>query len=245
MDDNKLTATDMHRISRVKVLVVGADPLGYETVSNMAELGFRRFVICDPLFVSPSDLTGGYNDSDLGRFRATVVRSKVLRDFPGVSISTCLHNVDEMDGWNYDLYISCNESPSTRLCINSHAKQYRVPFIDGVLEGTEGRIQSVIDSGPCLECGTVPIGFSMSEGRRPVCTDYRSVLELSKYLSVEAVKVVCGHTDSVVKGVMYYDGIDGTVRHLRMGISRKCPNHLGEPCQSILKSSMYQTMRLL
>ena len=62
--------------------------------------------------------------------------------------------------------------------------------------------------------------------------------------SEEALRIACGRQDLCTKGVVYYDGADGSVRTISLNVDPRCSNHEGERWKQTLKSLMQGTGRL-
>lgn len=204
------SADTERRIRGSRVLVILSGRLGLEVLHGLLDDGLMHIV------AAGSDIP------------ETDGRVTVLRKEPNA-----------MDSWNYDLIICCLGDAGKRLYVNSRAKEYRIPLIDGTVDGGRGRIQTVLPEGPCLECGLdrsrrTSLKAAVSE------PDSGAVAETARIIREEALKILAGEADRCLKGIVYYDSEEGTSSVLPMGKDPKCPHHANERPARRVVPDMYR-----
>ncbi len=232
---------DMDRVHRSRVLVAGAGALGNEAVKNLVLAGFRHLVVADMDRIVPSNLSRClfFRPEDCnGPYKAEVVARRAQELDPQAAVTAVCMPVQQLESWDYDIMIGCLDNIRARLFLNSRAKYYGVPYIDGATDGFRGKVQTVLDRGPCLEC-LMNRTHQRELDRRFSCTgsgeavpyeaptpaDITTTAAVAAVQVREALKLASGRSDLCMRGVMYYDGLAGTADVLTAEVDRSCPNH--------------------
>src|SRR6187200_249821 len=86
---------DQGRLSRAKILVIGAGALGNEIIKNLCLLGVGNILIADMDRIENSNLSRSvlYRASDNGKLKATVAAEAARELFPGVNVHAFNGNV--------------------------------------------------------------------------------------------------------------------------------------------------------
>ncbi len=155
---------DQEKISRSRLLVVGAGALGNEILKNAALLGFTRVVVVDMDRIEESNLSRAvmFRGEDIGGFKAEVAACAYRSLAPEASIRPLVANVVHECGlglfeWS-DVIVAGLDNREARLWINRSAWKVNRPWIDGAIEGINGVARVFLPgSPPCYECtlGTV------------------------------------------------------------------------------------------
>ncbi|AIZ55942.1 SAMP-activating enzyme E1 [Candidatus Methanoplasma termitum] len=232
---------DMVRIQSARCLVVGAGALGNEVMKCMLLAGFRDITIVDMDEVVVSNLSRCvfFRESDNGKKKAEVVAERAADLYPGSKITPITAKIQDLDDWEFDLVFGCLDNITARLHVNSHARYNKIPYIDGATDGFRGKVQVVLETGPCLECGMNSSHMKVMDERFS-CTGEGSVF-IPKFAAEitttsiiaatqvrEAIKLLSGRRDSCVRNVMYYDGLSGAMADLEISEDSSCPNHFTE-----------------
>lgn len=230
---------DIRRIHRARVLVAGAGALGNEAVKCLVLAGFRDITIVDPDTIEMTNLSRCvlFREDDLGRSKAEVV-AEAASDLDKDCIATPIKaRIQAADLSPYDIYVGCLDNISARLHLNSHAKYYGIPYVDGSTDGFRGKVMSVLGTGPCLECimnrthsEELHRTFSCEPGEvradpRILSSGVTTASVIAAVCVREIIKIVCGCERLCVIGLNYYDGIKGTMEVFDVGIDPRCPNH--------------------
>jgi len=232
---------DVGRIQKARCLVVGAGALGNEVVKCMVLAGFGRMTVVDMDEVVVSNLSRCvfFREGDGGRKKAEIVAERAREVYPNTEIYPLVSKIQDVEDWDYDIVFGCLDNISARLHVNSHARYHRIPYIDGATDGFRGKVQVVLESGPCLECGIngshmrlIDERFSCTGGGTifvPKLASEKTTTSVIAAVQVrEAMKILSGRSDLCIRHVMYYDGLSGTSIDLEVPEDRSCPNHFTE-----------------
>lgn len=232
---------DVDSIQTARCLIVGAGALGNEVIKCMLLAGSKNITIVDMDTVVPSNLSRClfFREEDKGRFKAEVVAERSQELCVGSKITPLTHRVQEIKEWDYDIIIGCLDNISARMHVNSHARYHRIPYVDGATDGFRGKVQVVLEDGPCLECGMnnshlriLDERFSCTGGGMMFMPKVASEITTTSIIAAtqvrEVMKILSGRTDLCISNVMYYDGGSGTVDNLEIDVDSECPNHFKE-----------------
>ncbi len=225
---------DARRTANARVLLIGTGSLGSRVAAALPGKGFRRVLMVDPGTVGKDDIghLAHIRESDIGSYRSEAVARRMAEDAGYPGFSSVAGDVRRLEGWNFEVIIGCTGDAAVRLFANSRACQYRIPYIDVSADGKRGKIQTVLPGGPCAECGMDRFRTRALDARpsaerpaRKMRPDAGSAEALAEMVSEEALCIACGRQDLCARGVLYYDGKDGSISIIRMDIDPRCPNH--------------------
>ena len=216
-----MTSPRADMAGRTHVLVLGAGPLGCQITEGLLKLGVRHIVVVDASSVSPFDVDGCYfSQSDVGvRGCAEVLANRYLGN-SDLHILALKTEIRRLEGWRYDLVLSCSRTVEDRLRINGRIRGYHVPLIDGVASGSRGRVQVVLPYGPCLGCVLSARSTSPLEPADP-----EVVSAVAERMLFEAMRIIGGEQDECTEGIVYINGPDLEQTTLALGVSATCPLH--------------------
>jgi len=232
---------DVDNFHKAKCLVVGAGALGNEVVKCMLLAGFRNITLVDMDEIVTSNLSRCvfFREEDGGRKKAEAVAERASGLYPGSEVTPIVSKIQELKEWDFDIVLGCLDNISARLHVNSHARYHKIPYIDGATDGFRGKVQVVLEDGPCLECGMNGSHMSLME-KRFSCTGGGSIFipKLASEITTtsviaavqvrEAMKILSGRRELCIKNVMYYDGQSGATTDLEISEDSGCPNHFTE-----------------
>jgi adenylyltransferase/sulfurtransferase len=147
------------RISRARILCVGAGGLGCPALTYLAAAGVGRLGVVDPDVVDETNLQRQvlFGSADLGRPKAEAARERLLALNPGVEV---LARVGRLDAANalellagHDCVVDGTDNFAAKYLINDAAARLRIPVVFGSISGFEGRV-GVFDAGrgACYRC---------------------------------------------------------------------------------------------
>lgn len=159
-----------NRIANTRVGIVGLGGGGSHMIQQLAHIGFRRYVLCDPDRVEISNLNRlvGATETDVRRRRLKVdIASRQVEGLQA-AVEICRHP----DTWQScmddiakcDLVFGCLDSFAQRDALEAHCRRHFIPNIDIGMEvrsGGKGRHEiygQVVLSLPgnaCLKCAGV------------------------------------------------------------------------------------------
>ena len=232
---------DIGGMQKARCLVVGAGALGNEVVKCMILAGFENIVLVDMDEIVASNLSRCvfFREGDDGRKKAEVVAERAGDLYPASKVVPVVSRIQELEDWNFDIVLGCLDNISARLHVNSHARYHRIPYIDGATDGFRGKVQVVLESGPCLECGMndshmrlMDERFSCTGGGSYFVPKLASEITTTSVVAAiqirEAMKILSGRKELGIRNVMYYDGLSGTTTVLEIPEDKSCLNHTTE-----------------
>lgn len=213
---------DQTRLSRARVLVVGAGALGNEILKNLALLGVGNVLVADMDTVEDSNLSRSvlFRASDNGRRKAEVAAAAAQAIYPEMKVHWFHGNVAHQMGLGVyrwaDVVLGGLDNRYARVCVNRSCWRVNRPWIDGAIHGIDGLARVFVPpDGACYECtlGEVDRQFlrarqacralsrgEMLEGKVPTTPTSASVI--AGIQCQEAVKLL--HGLEVLAGRCFY-----------------------------------------
>lgn len=236
---------DMNSIAKAKVLMVGAGAIGNEVGKNLVLSGFKDITIVDMDSIVHSNLARclffSDNDAIEGKFKSTIVANGMSAIDTSVKIKPIIGTIQEQGEEfirQFDIVMGCLDNVLARLHVNSQCCFHEVPYIDGAMDGFNGKVQVIVpNAGPCLECGMNDSHAKIVE-QRFSCTGNDISLFLPKIgaeitttsivgamMVREALKLASGKPEFCISNVVYYSGQRNSIDELEIPIRENCPNH--------------------
>jgi len=235
---------DMDRVSSAKVTVAGCGALGNEAVKDLVLLGFRDLTLVDMDRVMGSNLNRCLffteTDARSGALKVDAVARGAQALAPDVRVKKLACTVEKLGEklvQDVDVILGCLDNVAARLHVNGYARKAGIPYIDGATNGLSGKVMVVGKDGPCIECAMNKSHMKVLNLRQS-CTGEdisfftpRLAAEVTTTSIVaavqvrEALKLVHGLQDKVLKGVFYYDGMRNESNLLEVEVGPKCPHH--------------------
>lgn len=232
---------DIDGVQSSRCLVVGAGALGNEVLKCMLLAGFGDITVVDMDDVVTSNLSRCvfFRETDGGRNKAEAISERAAELYRGAKITPVAKRIQEFDDWDFDIVFGCLDNISARLHVNSHSKFHGIPYIDGATDGFRGKVQVVLEDGPCLACGMngshmkmIDERFSCTGGGSVFVPKFPAEITTTSIVAAvqvrEAMKLLSGKKDSCIRNVIYYDGLSGAVTELGISEDSSCPNHFTE-----------------
>jgi molybdopterin/thiamine biosynthesis adenylyltransferase len=232
---------DIGNMHKARCLVVGAGALGNEVLKCMLLAGFRDITLVDMDDIVTSNLSRCvfFREGDGGRNKAEVIAERAGDLYPEAGIIPVASKVQELEDWGFDIVLGCLDNISARIHVNSHARYNRIPYVDGATDGFRGKVQVVLEDGPCLECGMndshmriMDERFSCTGGGTIFIPKLAAEITTTSVIAAvqvrEAMKIISGKREWSIRNVMYYDGLSGRTMDLEIQEKDGCPNHFTE-----------------
>ena len=235
---------EQDRLSRAKILVIGAGALGNEILKNLALLGVGRVFVVDLDVVTNSNLSRSvlFRPEDCGRPKVEVAAQRAMEIYPELRVRPFHGNVVYDLGLGVfrfaDVVLGGLDNREARVAINQAAARTGRVWIDGAIERLDG-VARVFDpaTGPCYECTMNETDWKMLEARRSCALLSRDEMEQGKVPTTPTTASViagiqCQEAVKLLHGLEVLSGqgfvFDGT-RHQSYVVSytRKedCPAH--------------------
>ena len=155
----QIQASGQERIRNAKVLCIGAGGLGSPALMYLAAAGVGTIGIVDFDTVDETNLHRQilYGQSDIGKKKVEVARTKIQESNPLVIVNTypvriTTTNVLEIMT-DYDIIIDATDNFATRYLINDAAVLLNKPYVWGSVNRFDGQAAIFWSSlGPCYRC---------------------------------------------------------------------------------------------
>ncbi|HEX9048526.1 MAG TPA: ThiF family adenylyltransferase [Verrucomicrobiae bacterium] len=164
---------DQARLSRAKILVIGAGALGNEVIKNLALLGVGHVAIADMDRIELSNLSRSplFRESDEGKFKAECAAGAAKDIFPGMTATPLAGNIlaDLGLGWFRwaDVVIGALDNREARVFVNSACARVGRPWIDGGIEVLHGVARGFAPpQTACYECTMSRVDWDLLNKRR-------------------------------------------------------------------------------
>jgi len=218
---------DQGKLSRAKVLVVGAGALGNEIIKNLALLGIGNLLVADFDTVQNSNLSRSvlFRTHDNGKRKAEVAACSARGIFPGMLVHWFHGNIVYDLGLGVyrwaDIVLGGLDNREARLAINQSCYKVNRPWIDGAIEQLSGVARMFLPpDGACYECTMNQRDWELLEMRRSCNLLTREEMETGKVPTTpttasviaaiqvqEAVKHLHGKATLAGKGYVF-NGLD-------------------------------------
>ena len=155
----QIQASGQERIGNAKVLCIGAGGLGSPALMYLAAAGVGTIGIVDFDTVDETNLHRQvlYGQSDIGKKKVDVAKSKIEESNPLVSVSTYPVRINPSNVLEimagYDIVIDATDNFATRYLINDAAVLLNKPYVWGSVNRFDGQAAVFWSSlGPCYRC---------------------------------------------------------------------------------------------
>ena len=248
---------DQKKLSRAKVLVIGAGALGNEIVKNLALLGIGNVLVADLDTIENSNLSRSvlYRYNDNGKKKAEIAARAASGIYPEIRAHWFHGNIVYDLGLGVyrwaDIVIGGLDNREARLAINQCCYKVNRPWIDGAIEQLNGVARMFLPpDGPCYECTMSQRDWELLEMRRSCNLLTRDEMQAGKVPTTpttaavvagiqvqEAVKYLHGKATLAGKGFIF-NGLDHdsyTVEYVR---KEECYSHENYEPLTVLKEGV-------
>jgi len=155
----QIQASGQERIGNAKVLCIGAGGLGSPALMYLAAAGVGTIGIVDFDTVDETNLHRQvlFGQSDIGKKKVDVAKSKIEESNPLVSVTTYPVRINPSNVLEimagYDIVIDATDNFATRYLINDAAVLLNKPYVWGSVNRFDGQAAVFWSSlGPCYRC---------------------------------------------------------------------------------------------
>lgn len=235
---------DQKRISKAKVMVVGAGALGNEVVKNLALLGLGEIHIVDLDSVQTSNLSRSvlFREEHAGKRKAVVAAEMAGELNPDCRIFSHCADVTTDIGLGIvrevDVVIGCLDNRVARLWLNRMCFKTGTPWVDGGIQEINGVAKVFLPPyGPCYECGMTENDYRLialryscpllkkedvQQGRVPTAPTIASIIGAVQVQ--ETLKLL--HELPVVEGAaIVFNGMTNNVYQTKYPLKEDCLSH--------------------
>jgi molybdopterin/thiamine biosynthesis adenylyltransferase len=213
------------KLSRARVLVLGAGGLGSPLLYYLAAAGVGFLTIVEGDRVSESNLNRQilYIEADLGCWKVDRAAER-LRALNGtVRVTSVAAEFTEENGpamvTESDLVALALDNRETRLLANRLCVAQGKPLVDGGIDGWSGYVTAVVPGEtPCLACWFEDrrLGGHVPQSLGPMAGAIGSLEALA------AVEMLLGRPGPAGK-MLFFNGVEWTLSPLRAGRRADCP----------------------
>lgn len=213
------------KLSKAKILVVGAGGLGTPVATYLAAMGVGTIAIADFDVIQETNLHRqfAFSPADIGKPKTQVLSARLKIQNPDITIS-CLdvklteENAGTIVSEN-DLVCDCTDNVDTRLLLDNVCKIMSKKLIYGAVRGWQGYVT--------ILHGTAQIGLTDIFSKDDLIFESQNNCSVSGVVSTvcgaigsqqanEALKVILGLQSNLDGAVFCYDGLTNNSRILRI-----------------------------
>ncbi|MDI9646739.1 MAG: HesA/MoeB/ThiF family protein [Archaeoglobales archaeon] len=210
------------KLSKSKVLVVGAGGLGSSAIAYLAAAGVGKIGIVDRDKVEESNLQRQIiHAGKLGKNKAESAAEFVKILNPEVEVEIYPHEFDNEKAENivrkYDVVLGCPDNFQTRFLINEVCVKLKKPFVHAAIFGWEGEA-GVFLGRPCYRC-YIPYGVE-SIGSAVIGT---TAGIFGCVQALETIKIITGCGDTLYGKILRVDTKSWQFFELKIKSNPKCP----------------------
>lgn len=200
-----------------KVLVIGAGGLGSAAIMYLAAAGVGTIGIADYDIIDLSNLQRQiiHRTDFVGKEKALSAAEAVKVLNPDVTVvlhreKIGVENIFDIIG-GYDFILDCTDRFETKFLINDACVLSKKPYTHAGVVRFGGQVMTYMPKHPCLRCllGGVP-------SDAPTCSDVgvlgAAVGVIGSIQALEAIKFLLGIGQLLVDKVLYFDGLNMTMR---------------------------------
>lgn len=218
------------KLLAAKVLVIGAGGLGCAALPYLASSGVGQLTIVDGDVVDLSNLQRQilFREQDIGKPKASIA-AQVLRqmntdiqctDIGSFADETLLGQLVS----EHDLVLDCCDNLQTRLLINQHCYDKRVPLVSGAAIRMEGQLCSfAMDrQSACYQC------LSLAFGEQQLSCLEAGILSpvagvIGTMQALESIKILSGCGPALFGQLLLLDGRHSEWRSFSLQPQPLCP----------------------
>ena len=215
------------KLGAARVLVVGAGGLGSPTLTYLARAGVGYLKVIDLDVVSESNLNRQffYHNDDLGKSKAILASERLRKQNPEIQVCGVETRITEENIAkllvDIDVVVDCVDNIETRLIMNRACMKKGIPLVEAGIADFYGFVTVVHRESACLEC----MGFQADDVQKVTPTLGATAGVVGSMQALECIKIILG-MDGVAYGKMLqYDGINGTLETIPIGVADHCCIH--------------------
>jgi sulfur-carrier protein adenylyltransferase/sulfurtransferase len=224
------------KLSRARVLCVGAGGLGTPVLQYLAAAGVGRIGIVDDDTVDETNLQRQviYATGDVGRPKAAAAAERVAALNPQVAVDPIALRLNASNARElvrlYDVVVDATDTFGSRYAINDACRLEGKPDVYGSIFRFDGQVSVFAPDGPCYRC---VFPEAPPEGSVPSCAEGGVLGVLAGIVGTwqanEALKLILGVGRTLAGRLLLIDALDARTRELALAVDPDCPLHGEQP----------------
>lgn len=219
------------KLKGAKVLLIGAGGLGCPAAMYLGAAGVGTLGIIDFDKVDVSNLHRqiAFHHSDVGKYKAEVLRERLLANNPYITVNVYLERFSIENAATlfkeYDLVVDGCDNFGTRYLSNDASYFAQKPLVFGAIHKFQGQASVFnLKDGPCYRClfPEPPDADAI-----PNCAEAGVLGVLPGIIgtiqATEAVKLIIGSESSLSGRFMVYDAMKMSFNEFKLGKNPSCP----------------------
>jgi molybdopterin/thiamine biosynthesis adenylyltransferase/rhodanese-related sulfurtransferase len=226
----QIQASGQERIQNAKVLCIGAGGLGSPALLYLAAAGVGTIGIVDFDTVDESNLHRQilYGQSDIGKKKVEIARSKIEESNPLVKVNSYPIRIDTTNVLeimsDYDIIIDATDNFATRYLINDAAVLLNKPYVWGSVNRFDGQAAIFWSSlGPCYRClhPTPPAPETVQNCAEAGVLGVLCASIASMQVN-EVIKAITGIGEIQIGKLMIYEGLEAEYSKIDIQKNPQC-----------------------
>lgn len=220
----ELGAAGQEKLSRAKVLIIGAGGLGSPAALYLAAAGVGTIGIADSDQVELSNLQRQilHGTGDISRPKVDSARDSMERLNPDVNVIThpslvTESNITELIA-GYDFILECTDNFPAKFLINDACVLSQKSFCHGSVVRFFGQVMSYVPGqGPCYRCvfKSPPSQDAVSTARQAGVIG-AAAGTIGCLQALEAIKYICGLGELLTGRLLTFDALDMEFQEIRL-----------------------------
>ena len=219
------------KLSKAKVLVIGAGGLGSLNLLYLAAAGIGTLGIADRDKVELSNLARQviHSTKDLGKLKTNSVKSKINKLNPNVDLKLFSKKATSKNIFSiikcFDLIIDATDNFKSKFLINDAALQMKKPFIHAGVSRYEGQVMFIIPGQTaCYRCyfkKEPPKNSYLPPKKAGILGTVAGLIGLIQ--ATEAIKYFLGIKTLLTSKLLIYDALKMSFRTIDVKKDPNCP----------------------
>ena len=220
------------RLLEGSVFVVGAGGLGSAALLYLAAAGVGKIGIADGDCVDLSNLQRQiiHGTADIGKPKVESAAEALNAINPDCHIETskerlAVGNISRLLR-DYDVIVDGSDNFPTRYLVADYCWLESIPLVSAAVLRFEGQLMTILPRGenPCYRClfpEPPPAGVVPSCQEAGILGAVVGVMGILQ--AIEAIKILAGIGEPMVKQLLLYDALSGSWRTVRRAVNPDCP----------------------
>ncbi len=214
------------KLTKGKVLVVGAGGLGCPVLVNLVAAGVGNIKIADFDVVSESNLNRQflYSPTDIDKHKGVIAKEKLSKQNPSINIEVITEKITAENiflyGKDVDVVVDCVDNVATRLLLNEFCLKEDIPLVEGAIFEFYGSLTVITRNSPCLKC----LGYKEDTYKGVVGAVGATAGVMGALQATETIKILLG--EKFIQGeILHYNGLNCTFDKIKMDIDKNCEHY--------------------